>query len=130
MSALDKVLAAIDVGLQDTDEPVQGQDWTYCARCQLHEPVEDGELCAGCRSFLLGDSDVDPNGLKIEIKMGCDGEVSALQPGAYWMAVVPSEDLAHPGITIFAWPSDDDERVILCEGDRITWTLTITTSAD
>lgn len=31
-----------------------------CVRCYLHRPVLDGDICKGCREFLLEDSDYDP----------------------------------------------------------------------
>lgn len=39
---------------------MQDLEQDRCARCQRHEPVEGGELCDGCRAFLLEDSDIDP----------------------------------------------------------------------
>lgn len=62
MTAADRALAAIDAGLQTSAEHGYGTDhWPdRCARCQLHPPAADGSLCAGCRTFLLGDTDTDP----------------------------------------------------------------------
>lgn len=31
-----------------------------CVRCYLHHPAPNGDLCKGCRAFLLEDSDHDP----------------------------------------------------------------------
>lgn len=60
----DRILSLIDAGLQSSDETGYGTDRapdsTLCARCQLTEPVEGGDLCLVCRAFLLGDSDQDP----------------------------------------------------------------------
>jgi hypothetical protein len=63
MSRVDDVLAALDVGLQRP-----GAEYGYgadagpdrCARCLGARDRPDGDLCAGCRSYLLGDSDNDP----------------------------------------------------------------------
>jgi hypothetical protein len=59
---VDRILDVIDVGLQQD----AGTDWAaslgesdLCVRCQRHEPSE-GDLCGGCRAFLLEDSDEDP----------------------------------------------------------------------
>lgn len=63
MSAeVDRILDILDVGLQTSAEHGYGtdRDAGQCARCQCHEPMPDGDLCAGCRAFLLGDSDDDP----------------------------------------------------------------------
>lgn len=59
---LDNVLAALDVGLQSSPERGISTDHApgQCARCQNAFPVKDGDLCAGCRAFLLGDSSTDP----------------------------------------------------------------------
>lgn len=69
-SSVDRVLDAIDVGLQragsvfDLGPGEQGygtdRNPERCARCQRHDPAEGGDLCAGCRAFLLGDTDDDP----------------------------------------------------------------------
>jgi hypothetical protein len=57
---LERALEALDVGAQGSDEPSYGYDNPHaCARCQEEPPV-DGDLCPGCRAFLLGDSDDDP----------------------------------------------------------------------
>lgn len=55
-ASLDRVLRAIDSGLQRTTEASYGTDThpEMCARCQRVEPG-DGDICAGCRAFLLGD---------------------------------------------------------------------------
>lgn len=61
--SIDKILDIIDAGLQSSPEIGYGHTDTSrnsCARCQLNEPVEGGDLCIGCRRFLLGDSDEDP----------------------------------------------------------------------
>ena len=62
VSTADRILDVIDAGLQSSDEHGYGTDHTpdRCARCQRHEP-DLGDLCTGCRSFLLGDSDDDPS---------------------------------------------------------------------
>lgn len=59
---VDRILDLIDAGLQSSPEAGYGTDHQpdACARCQEHPPVEDGDLCDGCRTFLLGDSDSDP----------------------------------------------------------------------
>lgn len=58
---LDKALEVLDVGLQHAGDVAYGTDRSpdRCARCQRHDPA-DGDLCTGCRAFLLGDSDDDP----------------------------------------------------------------------
>lgn len=62
-TALERVLEAIDSGLQSSTERGYGTDVLpgRCARCQLHRPgPEGGDLCFLCRGFLLGDFDRDP----------------------------------------------------------------------
>lgn len=59
-------MEAIDAGLQESTEHGFGEgDWPWspgdvkvCVRCR--GPLEDGDVCAGCRAFLLEDSDTDP----------------------------------------------------------------------
>jgi hypothetical protein len=60
--SVDRILDVIDAGLQSSTEMGYGSDrWPdRCVRCQEATPAESGDLCAGCRAFLLGDSDVDP----------------------------------------------------------------------
>lgn len=63
---LSRVLDVIDAGLQTPmPDPTYGEVSPTvsqrCARCERHDPVEGGDLCEGCRSFLLGDSNDDPN---------------------------------------------------------------------
>lgn len=62
MSRIEKVLAMLDVGTQTSTETGYGTDRMpdRCSRCQSHEPEPDGEMCGGCRAYLLEDSDVDP----------------------------------------------------------------------
>lgn len=61
MTKADEALAAIDAGLQQSSEvDVVQLDPSKCARCQIREPAEDADTCEPCRSFLLGDTDVDP----------------------------------------------------------------------
>lgn len=58
---IDDILDLIDGGLQTSPEHGYGRDHTdLCARCQHHDPAEGGDLCEGCRAFLLGDTDDDP----------------------------------------------------------------------
>lgn len=68
-SGVDRILAAIDAGLQSSPEASFGEHTfnrsdagpVRCVRC--NDPLRDdasGEFCSACRSFLLGDSDVDP----------------------------------------------------------------------
>lgn len=53
---LDRVLRAIDSGLQSSGETGHTFDAGGCARCQRVMPVTDGgDLCPGCKAFLLGD---------------------------------------------------------------------------
>lgn len=58
----ERILDVLDVGLQTSAETGYGTDHDpeRCARCQRHDPMPDGDLCPGCRTFLLGDSDDDP----------------------------------------------------------------------
>lgn len=71
MTAADRALAAIDAGLQTSPEHGYGTDVfpDRCARCQLHPPVPDGSLCAGCRTYLLGDTDTDPRMVAVAIEL-------------------------------------------------------------
>jgi hypothetical protein len=59
---VDRILDILDVGLQTSAEHGYGTDDRngLCARCQRNDPMPEGDLCAGCRAFLLGDSDDDP----------------------------------------------------------------------
>lgn len=59
---LERVLNALDAGDQSSAETSYGTDLdpTRCARCQHHDPAPQGDLCGGCRTFLLGDTDDDP----------------------------------------------------------------------
>lgn len=65
VSTTDRILDIIDAGLQ-TPEPdptfgeVSPEVHDRCARCEQHEPAKGGDLCEGCRAFLLGDSEHDP----------------------------------------------------------------------
>lgn len=62
MTQVDSILDVIDAGLQSSSDHGYGTDHRpeACARCQRHDPVEGGDLCEGCRAFLLGDVDEDP----------------------------------------------------------------------
>lgn len=67
MATTDRILELIDAGLQSSDEHGYGHDNRgLCARCQRQKPAE-GEFCAGCRSFLLEDSDEDPTGEWVDV---------------------------------------------------------------
>lgn len=59
---MERALAILDAGAQSSPEPGYGTDVGpgFCARCQGHDPASDGDLCGGCRAFLLGDTDEDP----------------------------------------------------------------------
>lgn len=68
-SKVDEILHTIDAGLQSTAEASYGEtpydgarpadSDRLCIRCD--DPVgPDGEICPGCRTFLLGDTDTDP----------------------------------------------------------------------
>jgi hypothetical protein len=60
--ATDRILDIIDGGLQSSIEHGFRVDNSpnACIRCLKTEPAEGGDLCRGCRAFLLGDSRVDP----------------------------------------------------------------------
>lgn len=64
MTRPDDILDLIDAGLQSSTEHGYGTDPNpdLCARRCGNKPA-DGDLCAGCRAFLLGDSDEDPKPL-------------------------------------------------------------------
>lgn len=68
MSGVERVLDAIDAGLQRSSEGGMPNDSGKCARCQIHPPMDDGSLCAGCRTYLLGDTDVDPRSQQIDME--------------------------------------------------------------
>jgi hypothetical protein len=64
-SRIDRVLAAIDAGLQSSPESDQYSDvapsvGSGCVRCPADETTDGGDLCDGCRAFLLGDTETDP----------------------------------------------------------------------
>lgn len=57
----DRILDLIDNELQSSHEPAcDASSPDLCARCQCHESAEGGDLCAGCRAWMLEDSDEDP----------------------------------------------------------------------
>lgn len=61
---VDEILDLIDVGLQtpvptDTYIP-RNVGEAKCWRCVIGEVAEGSDLCAGCREFLLGDTEADP----------------------------------------------------------------------
>lgn len=61
----DRILDLIDNGLQSSHEPAcDAGSPDLCARCQCHEPAEGGDLCAGCRAWILEDSNEDPANLE------------------------------------------------------------------
>jgi hypothetical protein len=63
VSRIDKILEVLDVGAQGTSElSMSASQPGRCSRCQRNPTKKD--FCAKCRSFLLGDSDVDP---KLEV---------------------------------------------------------------
>lgn len=55
--SVDRILDLIDAGLAEVPAPVYGRS-DVCGRCGKHPA--DGEMCIGCRAFVLGDSDADP----------------------------------------------------------------------
>lgn len=59
---VDRILELLDNSLQQTTEAEYSSDYfpDRCARCQRGVPVEGGDMCQGCREFLLGDTDLDP----------------------------------------------------------------------
>lgn len=58
---VDRILDLVDGALQSSSEDGYARDARgLCVRCQHHAPAGDGEMCAACRGFLLGDSDEDP----------------------------------------------------------------------
>jgi hypothetical protein len=62
---LDRILDIIDAGLQSSPEADMYSDvapsvGSGCVRCPATEVAEGGDLCDGCRAFLLGDTDTDP----------------------------------------------------------------------
>lgn len=67
VTRIDQILGVIDGHAQSTTEPgfrddEDGEvfDSAWCARCLGEPKAEGGEMCEGCRAFLLGDSDHDP----------------------------------------------------------------------
>jgi hypothetical protein len=54
---LEKAFEVLDVGAQGTTDGGFAVDHRpdLCARCQGEPPAGDGDLCGGCRAFLLGD---------------------------------------------------------------------------
>lgn len=61
MSRVDRILDLLDNAHQHPGGFGYGTDHDdrLCARCQRHQR-HGGELCAGCRAWLLGDTEVDP----------------------------------------------------------------------
>lgn len=65
MSRVDRIIELLDNAHETTREAAYGHasedaDPDACFRCQRHPHEDDGDLCSGCRAFLLGDSDEDP----------------------------------------------------------------------
>lgn len=61
MTAADRVLEALDAGLQRSSEwGLEVAEPGTCWRCTVRAVAEDSDLCAPCRAFLLEDLDVDP----------------------------------------------------------------------
>lgn len=60
--SVDDILDLIDAGLQSSPESGCHTDVCpdRCARCRRHDRPADGDLCPGCRAFLLEDSAEDP----------------------------------------------------------------------
>lgn len=64
-NSVDRILDIIDTGLQTpAPDPSFGEvsppNVEGCARCGAPPADEGGDFCAGCRAFLLGDTDTDP----------------------------------------------------------------------
>lgn len=65
---IDRILAAIDTGMQHSDEPSYSfDDFDHhgprrCTRTACRAELDDdpGDLCPPCRAYLLGDTDTDP----------------------------------------------------------------------
>lgn len=59
---VDRVLELLDNATQESPEASYGTDFDrdLCARCQCEAHADESDFCEGCRSFLLGDTDVDP----------------------------------------------------------------------
>ena len=60
---VDRILDVLDAGLQSSPEASYGEHGygdRSCVRCQSTDLEPPGEFCGPCRSFLLGDSEVDP----------------------------------------------------------------------
>ena len=93
MSAADRALAAIDGGLQSSSEHGYGTDHApdQCARCLLHPPVGDGSLCAGCRSYLLGDTDTDPRVTWVAVPGTMEADAAELQRAIRELATALAE---------------------------------------
>lgn len=90
MSAIDRVLSAIDSGLQSSSETGYATDRAeLCARCQQVAPVEDGDLCGACRADLRGEG-----ALRMDLKRHA---------------------LRHrlDGFPIYGRPEDDEDDVIV-----------------
>lgn len=105
---LDRVLAAIDAGLQSSPETGHAVDLRdRCARCQRHEPAGGGDLCAGCRAFLLGDAPEPehPNARAVRTALGL--AVSLAAGGQARRAAFRSfaENAAHHAAVSIAHPS-------------------------
>lgn len=114
MNAIDRVLSAIDSGLQSSSETGYTFDRAgLCARCQRARPVEGGDLCGRCRAYLLGDgtqrverpalAEVSPE------EMAAAWEAAVAAFGQIWEAVVDmveavAEKMA-PLLDLFAEPN-------------------------
>lgn len=64
-STSDRILDLIDAGLQSSSESDRYRDVAPsvgegCVRCDTSDVPEGGDLCKGCRAFLLDDSETDP----------------------------------------------------------------------
>lgn len=107
---LENALAALDVGPQQSAEHGYGTDHApeRCARCQLAPPVDDGDICAPCRAFLLGDTDDDPK-RRQPLRTGEDGWITG------YLVMRP---LAEPDSYTFTIEGDGQVWQVLEDGTR------------
>lgn len=120
---LDRALEVLDVGAQGSDEPSYGYDNPdACARCQGEPPV-DGDLCPGCRAFLLGDSDDDPTDRPAFTYTGRpDPPVSAFQRAVEAEMAALTERIERQMVADLHRPLwGDDGGVVATEERRPTW---------
>ncbi|MGH9032874.1 MAG: hypothetical protein ACRDZV_12170 [Acidimicrobiia bacterium] len=128
---VDRIVDLIDDAFQSSDEG--GHTWAgdpdLCTRCTEYPPGEASDFCAGCRAFLLGDSDDDPAavaraiedvvGRALWITVQFTISIEAFGAAMQRVAEQIAEDMKPLGITAGAPPDDRAMRARREEADML-----------